>query len=753
MGIKVNKWLKRTLYGFILIVLLVISCIMGRFIERNHHQTLELQKEHVSSIAVVNMDNGVTVGNEQINYASQLVSFPGADFSVTGLTDAKAGIENGTYAAYVVIPETFSESVTSIEHDPRKVTLGYQYNNKLTEEAKIQAVNDINAFLVLLNSNIAYMYMDAIMAEFHRIQDESSIILANDNMELELLAGVSAARLIAVAEPIEDIAVNNDIQPVELSAFITKNNVSLEHMFLSYTEAAQKGKDDYAFIQKENVEVERAADNFFLTYDSVIQDTAAEQLKLLAAGREKLVEAVVLCNQNIEAQETALKGIVADIINMQLEADRNSAEVQLQRIVDDIRNRDAETLKNLQQQWETTYQDLQLEADENLVQKLEICCGNLEELVKAVYMQGYNNALSSLNEQIDSMKEDVDSENIAVSVLQAAINENMLSEPLEPEVEENINNFKVIVGEQISGISIDWNQLNVKLPEISENESGGDGTADVENPDGGEEIGDSEEEKLEITLTAFDDEEAIGNVVGEIFDLFKMEAESERINNVIQTYFVDALFEENEKQMGRLSEPKLLLSQSMEDYEKLLVNYDPLQYIENADLEKYLSDIEINAWEMLDTVEQNNLDYMLYAEEMYAATTEHTTRVRSSLDDANTQTAENVEDCINDLILSRETVNNQNVNMLEGFTDSLKYTRVESQGNAEVYDYIVNPVVSRINGPAVTNTAEPDLGEGNSIKIWLIIILGIGIIFCLAEVVINYRQQYKKSAQESEDMF
>lgn len=753
MGIKVNKWLKRTLYGFILIVLLVISCIMGRFIERNHHQTLELQKEHVSSIAVVNMDNGVTVGNEQINYASQLVSFPGADFSVTGLTDAKAGIENGTYAAYVVIPETFSESVTSIEHDPRKVTLGYQYNNKLTEEAKIQAVNDINAFLVLLNSNIAYMYMDAIMAEFHRIQDESSTILANDNMELELLAGVSAARLIAVAEPIEDIAVNNDIQPVELSAFITKNNVSLEHMFLSYTEAAQRGKDDYAFIQKENVEVERAADNFFLTYDSVIQDTAAEQSKLLAAGREKLVEAVVLCNQNIEAQETALKGIVADIINMQLEADRNSAEVQLQRIVDDIRNRDAETLKNLQQQWETTYQDLQLEADENLVQILEICCGNLEELVKAVYMQGYNNALSSLNEQIDSMKEDVDSENIAVSVLQAAINENMLSEPLEPEVEENINNFIVIVGEQISGISIDWNQLNVKLPEISGNESGGDGTADVENPDGGEEIGDSEEEKFEITLTAFDDEEAIGNVVGDIFDLFKMEAESERINNVIQTYFVDALFEENEKQMDRLSEPKLLLSQSMEDYEKLLVNYDPLQYIENADLEKYLSDIEINAREMLDTVEQNNLDYMLYAEEMYAATTEHTTRVRSSLDDANTQTAANVEDCINDLILSRETVNNQNVNMLEGFTDSLKYTRVESQGNAEVYDYIVNPVVSRINGPAITNTAEPALGEGNSIKIWLIIILGIGIIFCLAEVVINYRQQYKKSAQESEDMF
>ncbi len=55
-----------------------------------------LQWEHVTTIAVVNMDNSVIVGEKQINYASQLINFPIESFTVTGLTDAKMEIENGT---------------------------------------------------------------------------------------------------------------------------------------------------------------------------------------------------------------------------------------------------------------------------------------------------------------------------------------------------------------------------------------------------------------------------------------------------------------------------------------------------------------------------------------------------------------------------------------------------------------------------------------------------------------------------------
>lgn len=862
MGKKVNKWLKIALCMAGLAALLVLSGILGTRIERNRQHALELQKEHVSTIAVVNMDNGAVVGNEHINYASQLMSFPNDHFLVTGLTDAKAGIENGIYAAYVVIPETFSVSVTSIENDPQKVTLVYQYNNKLVEEAEIQAINDINAFVVLLNSNIAYMYMDAIMTEFHRIQDDSSTILANDNMELELLANVNTAQLIAIAEPVEEIAVNNEIQPLQLAAYVARNNSLLDLLLLSYSEAVRKGKDDYMAIQEENTEVAVAADSFLLAYDTVIRDTVAEQSQFLATGRDKLAEAVGSYNRNVDAQEEELRSIIADIINMQLEADRNLAKIQLQQIIEEIEASDEEALKDLQEQWEKAYQDLQdqcekeyqdlqdewekacqdlqeaqdlqeqwkkayqdlqdewekacqdlqgvqdlqarwkkayqelqSEADNYLLQNTEVCRSNLEELVRNVYIQGYNKALDDLTGQIDSMKDGDDSENVAISVLQAFMEENRLSEPLAPETETYLEDFKADVNEQLSNISIDWNQLNVSLPEISENgpeiggeENGGEETGGEET--GGEETGGGEtgggeetggegiggerirsketdgeetgadtepdkapEKEFEISLTAFNDEETIGNTVREILELFKLEAESEQINEVIQTYFVDALSAESERQMVRLSDAKSMLSQSMEEYENRLVNYDPLQYIESANLKTYLNDIEVNTGEMLDTVEQNNSDYMLYATEMYTNATEHTTKIRSSLNEANTRTAENVKGCIDDLVLSRAEVNSQNVDLLEGFINSLRYTRVGSQGNAEIYDYIVNPVVSRINGQAVTNTAEPVSEKGNPIKIWLVVVLGSAIILCLAEVISNLRRQRKKPVEENEDVF
>lgn len=736
MGTKVKKWLKTALCGAGVLVLLMLSGFLGTRIERNRQKSLELQKEQVSTIAVVNMDNGVRVGNEQVNYASQLMGFPNDHFLVTGLTDAKAGIDNGIYAAYVVIPETFSESVTSIENDPRKVILVYQYNNKLVEEAEIQAVNDINAFTVLLNSNIAYMYVDAIMEEFHRIQDDSSTILANDNMELELLTGVNAAKLIAVAEPVEDISVNNEIQPVELTTYIARNSDLLSHMLSGYSEAAQKGKDEYTVIQEENTEVEEAINSFLLAYDTAIQDTVMEQSRFLLEGREELAEAVGLYNQTVHAQEAEMKIMVADIMNAQLEADRKSAESQLQKILDDYNDAFIE----LQQQWGKVYQDLQSEVDKKLAQSSEQCCDSLSELVKEVYVQGYIMALEDMSAQINSLKEDASSESISADVLQEAIHETMSGGSLTPEAEADIEEFKTVVREQLCGISIDWSQSEIKLPEVPESGSDGNGTDDGENPD-----------DIKIALAAVNDEIVISGMVRAILDSFEMESESEQINDVIQTYFVDALSEEGERQMSSLSDEKLQLSQSMETYEERLIHYNPLQYIENANLDTYLNDIEANAREMLGVVEQSNSDYMLYATAMYTNTTEHTTQVRSSLDKANVQTAENVTDCIGDLISSREAVNSQNVSLLEGFTDSLRYTRVESQRNAVVYDYIVNPVASQINGQAITNTVKPTVKKDNSMKIWLVVVLGIGIMFCMAEVIINFRQQYKKTAEERED--
>lgn len=763
MGANVKKVVRILLFGIGLAALLTLSVIVGMRIERNHQENAEIQKEHISTIAVVNMDDGVAMGEAQINYASQLMTFPGDNFTVTGLTDAKSGIENGSYAAYIVIPETFSASVTSIENEPRKVTLGYQYNVKLDEESELQAVNDVNAFITLLNSNIAYMYMDAILAEFHRVQDDSSTILSNDKAELKLLEDVNAIQLIAVAEPVEEIFVENDIKPVELTTYTTKNTVLLESLLLSYAEAAQKGKEDYTSIQETNVEVGAATDNFFSTYQSVVEDSASGQAELLKTGRDSLTDAVGSYNQDVDVKREDVEHIVGEIVDKQVSWNQIEADRQLEELLQKAEQDNDGALGNLQKAWENAYENIKADADKNLQFQL----GNtddstekpLEGMVENAYTQGFSDALNFLTDDIEQWTEEKD---ITVDDIQKIIGDYKNADILQ-DVEEckpHIEELKAQLKSCLDSIHIDWENLNITLPTLDEigdeNEGADNNNQDTDEEENNEDIDidkpEDEEKKPQISLTKISDEQ-LADAINRILDLFKMQSDSEEINQIIQTYFVDALYEENKNQMRRLSDAEQQLGQSMEDYEGSLDSYDPLQYIENAKLETYLSDIETNAGEMLDSVEENNSGHMLYATEMYTNTTEHTTLLRSSLDEANKQTTTNVENCINELLLSREEVNSENVNLLEGFTDSLRYTRVESQGNAEVYDYIVNPVMSQMSAQSVTNTPVSISKKENPVRTWLVIVLGIGIVICLTEVFINFRRQYKKQTEESEDLF
>lgn len=758
-----KKVVRILLFGIGLAALLTLSVIVGMRIERNHQENAEIQKEHISTIAVVNMDDGVAMGEAQINYASQLMTFPGDNFTVTGLTDAKSGIENGSYAAYIVIPETFSASVTSIENEPRKVTLGYQYNVKLDEESELQAVNDVNAFITLLNSNIAYMYMDAILAEFHRVQDDSSTILSNDKAELKLLEDVNAIQLIAVAEPVEEIFVENDIKPVELTTYTTKNTVLLESLLLSYAEAAQKGKEDYTSIQETNVEVGAATDNFFSTYQSVVEDSASGQAELLKTGRDSLTDAVGSYNQDVDVKREDVEHIVGEIVDKQVSWNQIEADRQLEELLQKAEQDNDGALGNLQKAWENAYENIKADADKNLQFQL----GNtddstekpLEGMVENAYTQGFSDALNFLTDDIEQWTEEKD---ITVDDIQKIIGDYKNADILQ-DVEEckpHIEELKAQLKSCLDSIHIDWENLNITLPTLDEigdeNEGADNNNQDTDEEENNEDIDidkpEDEEKKPQISLTKISDEQ-LADAINRILDLFKMQSDSEEINQIIQTYFVDALYEENKNQMRRLSDAEQQLGQSMEDYEGSLDSYDPLQYIENAKLETYLSDIETNAGEMLDSVEENNSGHMLYATEMYTNTTEHTTLLRSSLDEANKQTTTNVENCINELLLSREEVNSENVNLLEGFTDSLRYTRVESQGNAEVYDYIVNPVMSQMSAQSVTNTPVSISKKENPVRTWLVIVLGIGIVICLTEVFINFRRQYKKQTEESEDLF
>ena len=721
---KPGRTIRTLFYGAVIMVLLGLSCVGGICIEREYQKFLEEKKEYAATIAVVNMDDGVSANQAQVNYASQLISFPNENFTVTGLTDARTGIENGTYAAYIIIPETFSVSVTSIENNPRKVALEYRYNPNLAETARMQAMNDVNDFIAMLNSNISYMYIDAVLTEFHRIQDDSLTILSNDNAELELLENVNAGLLIEAAERVEETVVDGDIQPVELDPYAQQNDALLDSMLLKYMEAVQQAQNDYTAIEETRGEVNTASDQFFTTYNAIVYDTNAEHADILSEGRSNLVDAVGIYNRDIDEQRRDVENLIEELIN----GEEAFANEQLDEILEDINTDREEMLATLQEA-----------AEKNLDASLKSCQEEMEEWLEDIAEESYRKGFEA-----------------AASVSDNTINEEALEDYITAlEIEKKL-------GEITEEIRIDWEKVNSNQqtnggtgkPEDTGSTTGAAGNSGAalgttEGADSGagteEDADDSPEPAIEYQISL---SENSAGTAEEIVDLFRLKYDTDEIDGVIQTCFVDRLRDVHQGQMEKLDEAAGVLSRSMDGYEARLESYDPMSYIQSADLDAYLDNIEVNARDMLWEVEQNNSEYRTYAEEVYYATSEHTSQLVDSLNAANTQTTTNIENCIDGLKESRLEINGQNIELLEKFTEALAYTRVGSQDNVEAYDYIVNPVISGTIGEAVPAADTAEAGKSISIKILLVIFLGIGMAVCLAGVLSGIWRQRRKPEEE-----
>ena len=197
---------------------------MNQYVKKQKEAELQNSAGLITDkIAIVNLDNGVMVENENVNYAGKLLTDLEDNFLFTGLEDARAGYESGMYAGYLIIPATFSEGVVSLNDTPVRAEITYAINENLTAEAKEQAIYDVMEFMTDLNDKISYMYMHSMMDEFHDAQDETDTVMENDLAEKEAINAIEAEDLVALAPVTEITEIENTIEPVDVSDYITKN--------------------------------------------------------------------------------------------------------------------------------------------------------------------------------------------------------------------------------------------------------------------------------------------------------------------------------------------------------------------------------------------------------------------------------------------------------------------------------------------------------------------------------------------------
>ena len=122
-----------------ILVITVIGMFVGYYIGSSKNgigRAVEDKMEYNKTIAIVNLDEGIEVQGNEENYGMRLTDMVSDDIIVTGLEDARKGVEYGIYSAYLVIPSAFSQNIATITEKPVKSVLSYTIGKNLEGEER-----------------------------------------------------------------------------------------------------------------------------------------------------------------------------------------------------------------------------------------------------------------------------------------------------------------------------------------------------------------------------------------------------------------------------------------------------------------------------------------------------------------------------------------------------------------------------------------------------------------------------------------
>lgn len=293
------------------LILGIISFYLGT---RYEEQKLKNDEQYITQniIAVVNIDEGIIVNGNRVNYAAELMSFPDVNFISTSLADAREGVAEGRYGAYIIIPNNFSRSVASINGEPEKASITYEIGNNLRADIKEEVTQDIQDFMANLSTNISYVYVDSIMGEFHSAQNGAKRVLDNDNSELEQVNAIEYETLIEAFIFPEIRRKEWELEAVDLSEHYNVLDENILQISSSYEEYLAEGKQALLELEQRREEVSRtilnltdAMENIDVEYEYIESDSGEERLPAESVSQNTVYAEGIMHLRNFEADRTA----------------------------------------------------------------------------------------------------------------------------------------------------------------------------------------------------------------------------------------------------------------------------------------------------------------------------------------------------------------------------------------------------------------------------------------------------------------
>lgn len=684
-----NKLIRVAFLFVLSISVFSIGVFCGTKLNKDNQERVIEEINKSSDIALINLDEGVEIEGKKLYYAQNLLSTQGENLKFTSLNDAKIGLENGTYAAYILIPSTFSASIESINEKPVKVELEYELSDKLALESKAGIVKDIEDFKLKLSNDISYMYVSAVMDEFHNAQDNSKLVLDNDKKELESMSLIKVRDVISPIDFPEIEFVEFVRNRLEIEPIVSSNLELIDAMKNSLLEKIQLGKDDYESVSKDKGLLDEGSKDFLNILGGLDIESDDNGEPVYQSGIDKLATQV----NNYNAQLIDNRAWIVS----ELASNSNATRSSSQEYVDN-------SLSNIKNSWQNNIDTALREANQNIERLVTQALENLLAIQERIYdeldlyVRDEFQAAHEYYKQEAKREVEIYKENLINELIEEGYIDDDETDPIYAIIASSSNaDIRIATYSNAESFSLRNAQVdfidrnNFNSPMLSASADFQD--TDLERRDSLFDIPDISYLLGEANIVLPENQGAL--YAGFIEGLERMYTISTvDIEKTVKDDVVGAIKSKTSAKYADLKDVISKLNKSFDDYQNSLYQFDPFARIDVRILEQSAKSINSNVRDIAGKSAEYASEQSEEVAKIREKESERTKALRENMDTANKSTEDLVGKTLDGLKDARQSNTDTNKTLLEDFNNKLSYTKVGSIANKEVFEFISAPVQS-----------------------------------------------------------
>lgn len=684
-----NKLIRVAFLFVLSISVFSIGVFCGTKLNKDNQERVIEEINKSSDIALINLDEGVEIEGKKLYYAQKLLSTQGENLKFTSLNDAKIGLENGTYAAYILIPSTFSASIESINEKPVKVELEYELSDKLALESKAGIVKDIEDFKLKLSNDISYMYVSAVMDEFHNAQDNSKLVLDNDKKELESMSLIKVRDVISHIDFPEIEFVEFARNRLEIEPIVSSNLELIDAMKNSLLEKIQLGKDDYESVSKDKGLLDEGSKDFLNILGGLDIESDDNGEPVYQSGIDKLATQV----NNYNAQLIDNRAWIVSELASNSNATRSSSQEYVDNSLSNIKNSWQNNIDTALREANQNIERLVTQALENLLAIQERIYDELDLYVRDEFQAAHEYYKQEAKREVESYKE-----NLINELIEEGYIDDDETDPIYAIIASSSNaDIRIATYSNAESFSLRNAQVdfidrnNFNSPMLSASADFQD--TDLERRDSLFDIPDISYLLGEANIVLPENQGAL--YAGFIEGLERMYTISTvDIEKTVKDDVVGAIKSKTSAKYADLKDVISKLNKSFDDYQNSLYQFDPFARIDVRILEQSAKSINSNVRDIAGKSAEYASEQSEEVAKVREKESERTKALRENMDTANKSTEDLVGKTLDGLKDARQSNTDTNKTLLEDFNNKLSYTKVGSIANKEVFEFISAPVQS-----------------------------------------------------------